>query len=86
MTEPQTITADHLRTLLAAGDAEAFLGLVGGQVEVIEPAQRDSEDYRGAFEVISRTELEGRLVDQADEEHLQAQADALTESVQQLGG
>ena len=86
MTEPQTITADHLRALLAADDADAFIGLIGGGVEVIGSAQRDSEEHRGAFEVISRADLEERLGGEADEEHLQAEADALTASVQELGG
>jgi len=86
MTEPQTITTDHLRTLLAADDAEARIGLVGGAVEVIDADQRDSEQYRGALDVISRGELEDRLGGAADEDRLRAQAEALTEAVLHLGG
>ena len=86
MTEPQTITADHLRTLLAADDAEARLGLIGGTVEVIGGADRDSEQYRGALDVISRAELEDRLGGEASDDRLRAQAEALTEVVLNLGG
>ena len=86
MTEPQSITVEHLRRLLAADDEVAILGLVGGAVEVVEPEQRDDDELRGALEVISRSALAERLGDDPTDDQLEDEADALTTSVHQLGG
>ncbi|MEV7397156.1 hypothetical protein [Aeromicrobium sp. NPDC092404] len=86
MTEPHTITVEHLRQLLAADAPDAILGLVGGAVEVLEPGQRDDEQHRGALEVVSRSALTERLGDDPGDEQLAAEAEALATSVQQLGG
>jgi hypothetical protein len=46
MTEPQTITTDHVRSLLDA-EPGAIIGLIEGRVDVIAADQVNSEEYRG---------------------------------------
>jgi hypothetical protein len=86
MTEPQTITSDHLSRLLDADSGSAIIGLIQGRVDVIEAGQLDSEDFRGALEVISRDELRARLGEDPSDDRLTEQAEALTAIVHQLGG
>ncbi|MBD8608726.1 hypothetical protein IFT73_17865 [Aeromicrobium sp. CFBP 8757] len=86
MTEPQTITIDHVHALLQQPSDDAVLGLVEGRVEAIDPDQLATDDYRGALEVISRRDLAERLGSDPTDEALAEQAGALTASVQQLGG
>jgi hypothetical protein len=83
MTEPQTITSEHLRRLLDAETDGATLGLIEGRVDLVEA---DSDDHRGAIEVISRDDLVERLGDDPTEETLVEQAEALTAVVHQIGG
>lgn len=83
--EPQTITVDHLHALLDAGDGGAFIGLLEGEVRIIE-SPRGGDATAGAFEVITRDELASRLGDDASDVALQAQAAALSAATQQLGG
>lgn len=80
MTEPQTITVDHLRTLLAASP-DCFLGLVEGEVRVV-----DAGDDAGALEVVTAADLRSRVGDDPADDDLAEQAEALTAAVQQLGG
>jgi NADH dehydrogenase len=82
----QTITTDHVHALLDADDSGTILGLVGGRVEVLDAAQRDSDEYRGALEVITRDELIDRLGDDPSDDQLAEQADVLTEALRLLGG
>lgn len=86
MTEPQTITPDHVRTLLDADDGAASLVLIEGRVEVLTADRLDSDEYRGAFEVVSRDELAGRLGPDPSDEDIAAEAGGLSTSVQQIGG
>jgi hypothetical protein len=83
MTEPQTITTDHVRALLDADDEATVLGLIGGGIEVIAA---DRADEQGALEVISRDELVERLGSDPSDEDLSEQAAALSAAVQHLGG
>jgi hypothetical protein len=85
MDEPQTITTDHLRTLLEAGDG-ATLALTGGRVEVIPGEQLTTEKSLEVLDVISHDELLQRLDGDRDEEALRREAAALTTAVQSLGG
>lgn len=85
MTEPQTITIDHVRALLDAGPG-ASIGLIGGRVEVIEADRRDADDYRGALEVITRDDLEDRIGEDPDDSVLAEQADHLSMAARTLGG
>jgi NADH dehydrogenase len=78
MTDPQTITPDHLRALLDADSDTATLALLEGRVEVSDADQ--------GLEVISRSELAGRLGDDPSDEELTRQAATLTAVVQELGG
>lgn len=85
MTPAQTITSDHLRSLLAAGDG-AILGLLEGGVVVIEAESVSDESHRGALEVITRDDLRERLGADPGDDELAGQADVLTATVAQLGG
>ncbi|WP_445167938.1 hypothetical protein ACTXG7_00580 [Mycolicibacterium sp. Dal123E01] len=80
------ITADNVRELLA-GDTDSVLVLVEGRIAVIDPAALDTDEYRGALQVITR----GELVEQAGGEQLPdrellEQAAALEMAVDELGG
>lgn len=84
--EPQTITVDHVHALLSLDSDAAVLGLIEGRVEAIDPQQLESDDYSGVLEVVSRGELAERLGPDPSDEAMADQAEALTASVQQLGG
>lgn len=84
MTEPQTITSDHVHALLTR--EEGFIVLVEGRVDVVDTAQLDSDSFRGALEVISRDDLDKRLGDNPSDDQVAQLADALTVAVQQAGG
>jgi NADH dehydrogenase len=86
MTEPQTITTDHVRSLLEADEGGAILGLIEGRVEVIDSAQLGTDEYAGALEVITRDELRERVGDEPTDEALNAEAAALSMAAHQLGG
>ncbi|MRJ75520.1 hypothetical protein GEV29_03135 [Aeromicrobium sp. SMF47] len=85
MTEPQSITADHVRSLLAAGSG-ATIGLIEGRVEVISAEQAGTDDYAGALEVVAHDDLVDQIGEDASDERLAAEAEALTIQVQQIGG
>jgi hypothetical protein len=84
--DEQTITTDHVRALLQAEDGGALLGLVGGRVELIPADQVDSDEYAGAFEVITRDDLTERVGSDPTDAELTEQAEALTVAVHQIGG
>lgn len=80
------ITADNVRRLLAS-EMDAVLVLVEGRIDVIDPAALDTDEYRGALQVITRDEL----IEQAGSEELSdrellEQAVALDMAVAELGG
>lgn len=54
------IRAEHVEELLRSVDAEAVLVVRGGAAEVVPRARLGDPGYRGALEVVSRGELEGR--------------------------
>jgi hypothetical protein len=85
MSEPQTITTDHVRALLDAGSG-ATIGLIEGRVEVIDAEQLGTEDFAGALEIVSHDELAGRLGDEPGDHELAEQADQLTMAARTLGG
>jgi hypothetical protein len=86
MTEPQTITPDHVRTLLAADDGAASLVLIEGRVEVLAADRLGTDEYLGAFEVASRDELTERLGADPSDDDIATEAAGLSASVQQIGG
>mgnify|MGYP001627323175 CR=1 FL=1 len=83
MSEPQTITPDHVLSLLAARSDAARIGLLEGLV-VVDDTVEGSAD--GLLEVVTRADLVARLGTDPDEEAVRAEADALTVAVQQAGG
>jgi hypothetical protein len=85
MTEPQTITTDHVRALLDAAPGST-IGLIEGRVEVIGADSQGSDDYRGALEVITRDDLVDRLGEDPDDSELAEQADHLSQLARTLGG
>ncbi|WP_435406012.1 hypothetical protein [Mycolicibacterium rhodesiae] len=80
------ITPDDVRLLLDA-DADAVLILIEGRTEVVGPAAVDSDDYRGALQVITRAELvEQAGGEQLSDRELSEQAAALDTAISELGG
>ena len=80
------VTADDVRRLLAAGP-DAVLILVEGRVDVVAPAELDTEPYRGALQIITREELvHGAGGEQLSEREIKEQAAELDSAVSELGG
>ena len=80
------ITADNVRQLLDS-DTDSVLVLVEGRVSVIDPAALDTDEYRGALQVITRDELIDQSGgEQLSERELLEQAAALEMAVAELGG
>ncbi|APE17382.1 hypothetical protein BOH72_21110 [Mycobacterium sp. WY10] len=80
------ITRDDVRRLLD-GDSGSVLVLVEGRTEVVEPAALDTDDYRGALQVITRAELvEQAGSEQLSDRELVEQAALLETAVAELGG
>jgi hypothetical protein len=80
------VTADDVRRLLGAG-TDAVLVMVEGRVDVVTPAELDSDAYRGALQIITRGELvRGAGGEQLSERELQEQAAELDSAVSELGG
>ncbi|CDP86249.1 MULTISPECIES: hypothetical protein [Mycolicibacterium] len=52
-----TISADDVRRLLASDVADAVLVLIQGHTEVVPAGELESDDYRGALRVASRSDL-----------------------------
>lgn len=81
MTEPQTITAQHVRSLLDSPSAGATLGLLAGEVQVV-----DADGGSDALEVVSRAALVERLGTDPSDDAIAQEAAALTAAVQHIGG
>jgi hypothetical protein len=78
MTDPQTITPDHLRSLLDADSDTATLALLEGRIDITDADQ--------GLEVISRQELAERLGADPTDDDLATLAGTLTAVAQELGG
>ncbi|WP_319428540.1 hypothetical protein [Mycobacterium sp. RTGN5] len=79
------ITADNVRQLLAS-DADTVLILVEGRIHVVDPAALDTDEYRGALQVITRDELIERVGGEPLSDHeLVEQADVLDMTIAELG-
>ena len=64
-----------------------MLVLVDGRTAVVEPAALDTDDYRGALQVITRAELvEQAGSEQLSDRELVEQAALLETAVAELGG
>jgi len=80
------ITRNDVRRLLD-GDSDSVLVLVEGRTEVVGPAALETEDYRGALQVITRAELvEQAGGEQLSDRELVEQATLLETAVAELGG
>ncbi len=80
------ITADNVRRLLAS-ETDAVLVLVEGRIDVVDPAALDTDEYRGALQVITRDELiEQAGGEQLSDRELLEQAAALEMAVAEIGG
>ncbi|AQT78057.1 hypothetical protein B1R94_00585 [Mycolicibacterium litorale] len=80
------ITPDDVRRLLDS-DTDTVLVLIEGRVDVVDPAALDTDDYRGALQVITRTELIAQAGGaQLSDRELLEQAAALETAVAELGG
>jgi hypothetical protein len=80
------ITADNLRRLLAS-ETDTVLILIEGRIEVVDPAALDTDEYRGALQVITRDELIERAGgEQLSDRELLEQAALLEMAVDELGG
>jgi hypothetical protein len=80
------ITRDDVRRLLD-GDSDSVLVLIEGRTEVLDPAALDTDDYRGALQVITRAELvEQAGAEQLSDRELVEQAALLETAVAELGG
>ena len=79
------ITAENVRQLLAS-ETDAVLILVEGRIHVVDPAALDTDEYRGALQVITRDELIERVGSEPLSDHeLVEQADVLDMTVAELG-
>lgn len=80
------ITSDDVRRLLD-GDSDAVLVLIEGRIDVVGPSALDTDDYRGALQVITRAELIEQAGGEAlSDRELAEQAAALDTAVSELGG
>lgn len=80
------ITRDDVRRLLD-GESDSVLVLIEGRTEVLDPAALDTDDYRGALQVITRGELVAQAGgEQLSDRELSEQAAALETAIAELGG
>lgn len=79
------ISADDIRELLS-GEPDAVLVVVGGRTSVVGPAALDAQAYRGALQVISRSELLARSGERLSDREITEQAAALDTAFTELGG
>ncbi|MCH5677234.1 hypothetical protein [Streptomyces gilvus] len=80
------VTRDHVRELLAAREDSATLVLLEGRARVIAAAERNTDWYAGAVEVMSGAELADRIgTDSPSERELDVLAGTLNTMVAHLG-
>lgn len=82
-----TISADDVRRLIQASELPgAVLVLIQGHTEVLSAEQLDSDEYRGALQVIARSDLIGRTQGaQMSEEQMTEEAAKLDSAISELG-
>lgn len=81
-----TISADDVRRLLASDVDDAVLVLIEGHTDVVPAEQLESDEYRGALRVISRSDLIGRARGaQLSEEQMAEEAAKLDSAISELG-
>lgn len=80
------ISADDVRQLLKAEGKDAVLVVIEGRTEVISGGQLESDQYRGALEVVTRDDLVSRIGAEPSDREVDEQASALDTEVSELGG
>ncbi|AWT52757.1 hypothetical protein [Mycolicibacterium smegmatis] len=84
-----TISADDVRRLLEADAPDAVLVLIQGRTAVIPATELETDEYRGALQVATRSDLGrsggDRGADLSDHE-LEEEAAKLEAAVANLGG
>ncbi|ONI85653.1 hypothetical protein ALI22I_28205 [Saccharothrix sp. ALI-22-I] len=82
-----TVKARHLRELLDSDLPDPNLVLIEGRLEVIPVDDLDTDRFRGALLLVSRSELLARGVDEdSSDEDLERQAATISTAVNELGG
>lgn len=81
------IGTEDVRQLLASPGADAALVVMEGRDAVVTPAELDSDEYRGALQVVTRQDLVQRVghAELSDRE-LAEQAEELDTAVRNMGG
>ncbi|MBU8810025.1 hypothetical protein [Mycolicibacterium goodii] len=80
-----TISASDVRRLLEADAPDAVLVLVQGRTAVVPANELDTEQYRGALQVATRSDL-GIHGTELSEHDLEEEAAKLEAAVANLGG
>ncbi|MCT7657534.1 hypothetical protein [Mycobacterium deserti] len=80
------ISVDDVRQLLQADGKDAVLVLIEGRTEVISGGRLESDQYRGALEVVSRDDLVSRVGADPSDHELTELASTLDAEVSELGG
>ncbi|MBU9762549.1 hypothetical protein FR943_01610 [Mycobacterium sp. TNTM28] len=81
-----TISTDDVRRLLVSDAADAVLILVQGHTDVVPAQQLDSDEYRGALQVVSRSDLiEHTHGAQLSEQQMAEEAAKLDSEISELG-
>jgi hypothetical protein len=86
MSNPLTVNAEDVRRLLDAQEADAALVAIEGRIEVVTPAQLESDDYRGALQIATRDDVVQRAGgSELSDRELAEQAEDLDTAVRNLG-
>jgi hypothetical protein len=86
MSNPLTVNAEDVRRLLDAREADAALVAIEGRIEVVTPAQLESDDYRGALQIATRDDVVQRAGgSELSDRELAEQAEDLDTAVRNLG-
>ncbi|MCE6993566.1 hypothetical protein LZG04_01905 [Saccharothrix sp. S26] len=82
-----TVKASDLRGLLTSDLPDPNLVLIEGRIEVVTVDDLDTDPFRGAMLLLSRTELLARGVDEdSSDDELERQAATISTAVNELGG
>ncbi|NKQ28793.1 hypothetical protein [Streptomyces galbus] len=80
------ITPEHVEELLASDDERAVLVVVAGAAAVVPGTALDTDDYRGALQVVTRRDLRAQLdTDTPSRRELEEVAARLDSTVTRLG-
>jgi hypothetical protein len=79
------ISPQDVRRLLGAQQKDAVLVLIEGHIEVIGAGQLESDEYRGALEVVTQDDLVRRLPEAPSDHDFAEQAAALDTAISELG-